>query len=179
MLKRLGLGFIFLLVSFTAAAQVKVGDKAPDFGQRSIFDSKKEFWVGDMVGPGATQGHKVLLIVFAASYCKPCWKELPDVIRVREQFADQGLEVLYVIADMEPSGWAKARKRLKAAGVTFPCVRLRVSSMGNAYLGKTWTLPAMFVVNRQGRVAGVFHVLDAKGLRSLKTLIQDLLGGKK
>ena len=141
MLKRLGLVLILTLVSLTAMAQVKVGDKAPDFGQRSIFDSKKEFWVGDMVGPGVTQGHKVLLIVFAASYCKPCWKELPDVIRLREQFAGQGLEVLYVIADMEPSGWAKARKRLKAAGVTFPCVRLCVSSMGNAYLARPGHCP--------------------------------------
>ena len=179
MLKRLGLVLIFSIFSMTALARVKIGDNAPDFGQRSIFDSTKELWVGDMIGPEATQGHKALLIVFAASYCKPCWKELPDVIRIREQFAGQGLEVLYVIADMEARGWAKARKRLKAAGVTFPCARLRVSTMGNKYLGKTWNLPAMFVINSKGRVAGIFHVLDTRGLKSLKTLIKNLVGGKK
>ena len=37
----------------------------------------------------------------------------------------------------------------------------------------------MFVINSKGRVAGVFYVLDSKGLKRLKTLLKDLIGGKK
>jgi len=166
---------IFMLFSITAYAKVRVGQVAPDFGQRSIFDETKEVWLGDQAGPGAADKHKALLLVFAASYCKPCWKELPEVMKIHKKYASQGLGVLYVIADMEPAGRAKAKKRLLDAKVDFPCVRMKISSMADTYMGKTWNMPAMFVISADRRIKANFYVLDRAGLSRLDTLIQTLL----
>lgn len=166
-------------LSTRAMAKVKAGDKAPDYGLHSLFDPGKEYWVGDLVGPYASHKNKVLVLVFAASYCKPCWKELPQVIALHEKYKDRGVQVLYVVADLKKPGWEKAKKKLARAKGKFPCVRLVVSAMGNAYLGKTWHLPSMFVIDAQGRVAGIFHVLDREGRARVDRLIDRLIGGGK
>ena len=51
---------------------------------------------------------KIVLIDFWASWCGPCRKENPNVVRVYQKFKDKGFDIIGVSLDKEKSLWVKA-----------------------------------------------------------------------
>ncbi len=51
---------------------------------------------------------KVVLIDFWASWCAPCRKENPNVVRLYKQYRNQGFEVFSVSLDNDPAAWKAA-----------------------------------------------------------------------
>jgi peroxiredoxin len=51
---------------------------------------------------------KIVLIDFWASWCGPCRKENPNVVRVYKQYKDQGFEILGVSLDKTKARWEQA-----------------------------------------------------------------------
>ncbi len=51
---------------------------------------------------------KIVLIDFWASWCGPCRKENPNVVRVYNQYKDQGFEILGVSLDKTKARWEQA-----------------------------------------------------------------------
>ena len=83
----------FALCGFVAAqAQVKVGDKAPDFAMASIN--------GDTIRLSQFKG-KSVLIDFWASWCGPCMMLAPTVAQIAEEYAGR-IKVCKVNVDEEP-----------------------------------------------------------------------------
>ncbi|MDN3635935.1 TlpA disulfide reductase family protein [Neolewinella lacunae] len=76
-----------------------IGAPAPDFTGESPD--------GSSITLSSLRG-KVVLIDFWASWCGPCRKENPNVVRVYEQFKDQGFEILGVSLDNDRDRWLKA-----------------------------------------------------------------------
>ncbi len=48
------------------------------------------------------------MIDFWASWCGPCRKENPNVVKVYQQYKDQGFEILGVSLDNDRDRWLKA-----------------------------------------------------------------------
>ncbi len=64
-----------------------------------------------------------VLLNFWASWCTPCVAELPDLLRVRREFAERGLEVWIVSCDA-PAQRDAAIRQLTKLGVDFPtCIK--------------------------------------------------------
>lgn len=75
--------------------------KAPDFRVADLAGEKVS--LKDVLGKGP------VVVDFWATWCKPCLKELPYVDRIREKYADRGVQVLAVTID-SPKSQSQVRK---------------------------------------------------------------------
>jgi peroxiredoxin len=78
---------------------VTVGETAPEITLPT--PEGNELSLSDLRG-------KVVLIDFWASWCKPCRAENPNVVRVYNQYKDQGFEILGVSLDRSKEAWVQA-----------------------------------------------------------------------
>ncbi len=104
----------------------------------------------------ARQG-KVVLVNFWATWCRPCLKELPDLLAIERDYGPRGFELLAVSLD-EPEDTGT----IVTPFVTkwFPSLRTLVRSTPDmdamvSVLDPAWNevLPTSYVVDRNGRVA--------------------------
>jgi peroxiredoxin len=79
-----------LLVSSGAYAQVKKGDQAADFEQKTLSGAPLKL--------SSLRG-KVVLLDFWASWCEPCKKELPLLARMAPRLRARGIEIVAVNID--------------------------------------------------------------------------------
>lgn len=85
--------------SFNKLRTSTPGAKAPDFSGPS--PSGETIALSDLKG-------KVVLLDFWASWCGPCRKENPNVVKMYEKYADKGFEILGVSLDRDKARWEKA-----------------------------------------------------------------------
>ena len=83
---------------------VMVGHKIPEFSQQNQF--------GKIVSIEDFKG-KYVLIDFWASWCIPCRKENPNVVRAYNEFKSKGFDILAVSLDDNKASWLKAIKNDK------------------------------------------------------------------
>lgn len=86
------------------ARSLMVGGTAPDFSQETP--------EGEMLTLSELRG-KIVLLDFWASWCGPCRKENPNVVRVYEKYKDQGFEILSVSLDNKKDRWLQAIEKDK------------------------------------------------------------------
>lgn len=100
------------------------------FQLESAYNEFKEFNSGNKLAPeialknpdgkeitlSSLKG-KVVLIDFWASWCAPCRKEMPTVVRLYNQYKDKGFTVYSVSLDQDVKAWKDA---IKADGMVWP-----------------------------------------------------------
>jgi thiol-disulfide isomerase/thioredoxin len=111
---------------------------------------------------------KVVLVDFWASWCGPCRKENPNVVRIYNQYHPQGFEILSVSLDKSKDKWVEA---IKSDGLIWN----HVSDLGYwqsavVPLYSITGIPFTVLVDRNGNIV-------AKGLRGpeLESKVAELL----
>jgi peroxiredoxin len=135
----LGLG---LLLGFTGrAAELKVGDTAPDLLNCGL--------EGKL--PDSLKG-KVVLLDFWASWCAPCAQSFPVMDDLHRAYGERGLVIIAVSVDDQSS---KMEAFLKKRPVSFSVVRdagqKLVKTVGPS------TMPSSYLIDRDGKVRFVHH----------------------
>ena len=111
---------------------------------------------------------KVVLLDFWASWCGPCRKENPNVVKLYNQYKSKGFEILGVSLDTDKEKWKNA---IEQDGLTWK----HISDLGGwrssaASLYGVSSIPATFLLDKEGK-------LIAKGLRgqALENKLAELL----
>ena len=90
---------------------------------------------------------KVVLVNFWASWCGPCLAEIPEFIKVREQYHDKGFEILGISTDDSPEQLRDFAAKYKT---NYPLVQV-TQEVEDAY-GPVFGLPTSILVARDGSV---------------------------
>jgi peroxiredoxin len=91
---------------------------------------------------------KYTIIDFWASWCVPCRKEIPNMKKLYAKYNSKGLVIISVSLDKEDAKWKKA---LDEEQLSWPNL-IDKDGISDKYSIKT--IPAMFVVDKNGKVIG-------------------------
>lgn len=104
MQKKILIFFLLFSLHYSANAQLKVGDIAPEIklpdtlGKWSLLSDVKA---------------NVILIDFWAAWCYPCVQSMPDVVKMYDKYKDKGLAVYAVSLDKGYYNWIDMCRKLK------------------------------------------------------------------
>jgi thiol-disulfide isomerase/thioredoxin len=101
-----------------------------------------------------TGDHKIILMNYWASWCVPCLKEFPELIKLKQEFQARGLKLILISTDQEIDK-AKAQAVLAQQGVDFETYYRGDASLDafdTLYPNWNGALPASQILSKEGQV---------------------------
>lgn len=117
----------------------------------------------------------VVLLNFWGTWCPPCRRELPDIVKLRDEFSGRGFEVLGVSLNERPKGGMSIPEHLAAfAGVNDLRYPLLIANpeIVSAY-GSPPSVPTSFIIDRSGKISAV--MVGARTAQEFRAVIEPLL----
>lgn len=137
-----------------------IGGEAPDFSQ--VSPEGASISLSDLKG-------KIVLVDFWASWCGPCRRENPNVVRMYNKYKDKGFEILGVSLDSNKDRWVAA---IAKDGLTWPQISdLKGWANAAAQLYGVTSIPQTVLVDKDGKIL-------ARNLRgaSLEAKLSEIFG---
>lgn len=125
---------------------------APDFTLPTA--DGKEIKLSDYRG-------KVVILDFWATWCPPCRRGIPDLISLKKEYGDKGLEIIGISVD-EFTRNTKYRviPFIKQIGINYPVAYGNIQVIRN--FGGIESIPTTFVINKKGQIIASFVGLRPK-----------------
>jgi len=121
-----------------------------------------------------------LLVNFWATWCEPCRKEFPDLVKIDAEFRPRGLEFVVVSVDDVSEIKAGVPAFLRLMRASMPAYLLNAADTDAAVtaVDPAWggELPATFLFDRDGKVA--FRHTGLVKPAELREALEKLLGDK-
>lgn len=131
------------------------GKEVPDFTVTDIDGNKHS--ISDYRG-------KNLMVIFWATWCPPCRKEIPHLIELRKQESEDNLAML-AISTEKPEDVKTFAKNQK--------LNYTVATLGNSFLPRPFAeiqyIPTTFFIDTDGRIKTV--VVQSLNLEQIKTIL--------
>ena len=156
---RLALGAA--LAALTLAAAAADAPAAPDFALPSMAGSNHRL---------SEHRGEVVAVVFWASWCGDCRRELERFERLRQTYGNVGFVVLGVNLDDDP---VRARALANAAGIGYPVLSDPGKDVAKTY--RVDDLPLIVLIDRHGVVRARHDALDEREERGLMVSLRDLI----
>jgi len=106
-------------------------------------------WLGDDLGTMADLRGKPVMLVFWATWCPHCRREMPDIEETWQKFKDDGLVVIGVTRNSRGQTTEKVREYLGENGITLP---IAVDPGGTSRAFNVSGIPAAAFVDKTGKV---------------------------
>jgi peroxiredoxin len=136
------------------------GKAAPPLTVTGWLNEKEHSTLDDFRG-------KVVLVEFWGTWCGPCIAQLPEIRRLHDSYADQGLVVIGVHSTMNAE---KAADFAKANGLNWSIALDDDDRSKTAYGVQSW--PSCYLIDRRGvlRMADIF---DGDREAAIQTLLSE------
>jgi DsbE subfamily thiol:disulfide oxidoreductase len=122
--------------------QVSVGSEAPDFRAVTLDEQQRAKTLADYEGD-------VVLLNIWATWCLPCRVEMPNLERLHQELAPQGLKVVAVSID-DPGKEEEITSFAREYGLTFEILFDETGRIRRAY--QTTGVPETFIIGRDGHI---------------------------
>jgi len=159
---------------------IKPGDEAPSFSLPSLDGNREALrvWTGDKLSKPHVNDEKHLVILsFWATYCKPCKKEIPELMAFAKKHKEKKIKIFLISIDKE--GAEIVKPFIEKNKYTLPVLLDPYSRTAERYGVRS--VPALFVIGPDGNVGysatGFSEDTDLVAL--LDKIAGDLLAGKK
>ena len=88
---------------------------------------------------------KIIVLNFWATWCPPCMKEIPALIEIQEDFADQDLQIIGIALDDEDD----VQGFYDSMGINYPVFATGIEGidLSNKYGNRTGTIPFTAFIN--------------------------------
>ncbi len=128
---------VFALGACSQGRAIEPGEDAPDFSLNDL--NGKAANLSDFKG-------KVIILDFFASWCPPCREEIPDFIKLQNEYGPQGFTVIGVAMVSLDDAKAFASKM----GINYPV--LIDDEKSSAAYGPIRSIPTTFVIGKEFKV---------------------------
>lgn len=129
---------------------------------------------GDTLDESVFSDHELIMVNYWATWCGPCVSEIPDLIKVSNDFADKGFAMIGVLTgDDDIEG---AKQFIADKGVTYPVV-LPEDFFGTHAEG-IYAIPTTKFFDSEGNQIGA-DVVGSKSYEDWSGLVDLLLGQVK
>ncbi|WP_457574482.1 TlpA family protein disulfide reductase [Desulfolithobacter sp.] len=143
----------FLLLPLTASGAMKVGDTIAPFAGIDMN--------GRQVDLGQVIGKAPIMLIFWASWCPNCKREVPRVNELQEKYGARGMYFLGINVGFNDSP-ERARAFMESTGMNYPVLFDKQGTISRQY--GVQGVPTIIVTDRSGRVVfknfGVPEITD-------------------
>ena len=147
---------LMLLHPYIFAGDMQAATKMPVFELEDVL-------TGAPVPSSSFEG-KSLLVTFWATWCPPCVQEIPNLIKLQDEYSDIGFSVVAISVDQEKG---VVQKMVNRKEINYP-VMMADKSVTRDF-GGVYGIPTSFLVSRKGNV-----VKKYSGFIPHSVLVKDL-----
>ena len=140
------------------------------FCQAKVNEPAPEITLPDMDGKTMSLSSlkgKVVLIDFWASWCGPCRKSNPHLVKFYKKYHQNGLEIIGVSIDDNAEAWKEAVQKDKLAWIQLNDNKSWSASSSSYGVD---AIPSSFLIDKKG----IIHSINLVG-RSLEAEVKELL----
>ena len=113
---------------------------------------------------------KTVLVNFWASWCKPCRKEIPELVNIFKKYKDQGFEIVGINIDKEKQN---ATRFMKEFNINYTVAFDPQMNVINRY--EAVGMPSSFIVDKNGMIREIVYGFSDKKKKIIETNISGLL----
>lgn len=157
-------------------ASPSAGNEAPTVLPAVVLDTEMKSASGNDPIKLSNYSGKVLLVNLWATWCGPCRRETPELVRLHQEYRERGLEIVGLSTEDPIASEQSVQEFVRSYNVGYP-VGWATREVAIALMrGGRGSIPQSFIVTRDGRVAKHFIGFDPRRTPPLlKQAIEDAL----
>ncbi|MGH2575202.1 MAG: TlpA disulfide reductase family protein [Ignavibacteria bacterium] len=155
--------FLFLIILLISVSSKTFSQDALPLNSIKEVESLKESKKG-----------KVILVNFWATWCVPCVKEFPELVKLYNNYKDKDFEILFISTDVPEDIENKVKPFLKKNGVDFLTYYNNIDKVEELinYFDKKWegAIPSTYIYDKQGNLTA--SILGRRNYEEFETEIK-------